>query len=78
MSLISPNFEVKSIIFSQFWPGSFFPKLLGKALWSRKTVCIIVLCCVVFQKIVMDWDKDDDNMVDRDEFVNDLTKESRE
>ena len=32
----------------------------------------------VFQKIVMDWDKDDDNMVDRDEFVNDLTKESRE
>ena len=23
MSLISPNFDVKSIIFSQFWPGSF-------------------------------------------------------
>ena len=48
-------------------------------------MCIIVwypvsLCCVmfVFQKIVMDWDKDDDNMVDREEFVNDLTKESRE
>ena len=48
VSLISPNFDVKSIIFSQFWPGAiyqfwpgafsqfwpgaFFPKLLGKAL----------------------------------------------
>ena len=29
MSLISPNFDVKSIIFSQFWP---FPKIAGKAL----------------------------------------------
>ena len=23
MSLISPNFDVKLIIFSQFWPGAF-------------------------------------------------------
>ena len=23
MPLISPNFDVKSIIFSQFWPGAF-------------------------------------------------------
>ena len=23
MSLISPNFDVKSIIFPQFWPGAF-------------------------------------------------------
>ena len=23
MLLISPNFDVKSIIFSQFWPGAF-------------------------------------------------------
>ena len=32
MSLISPNFDVKSIIFFQIWPGA-FPKLLEKALW---------------------------------------------
>ena len=30
MSLISPNFDVKSIIFSQFWPGS-FPKIAGNS-----------------------------------------------
>ena len=30
MSLISPNFDVKSIIFSQFWPGA-FPKIAGKS-----------------------------------------------
>ena len=28
--LISPNFDVKSIIFSQFWPGA-FPKTAGKS-----------------------------------------------
>ena len=32
MLLISPNFDVKSINLSQFWPGAFFPKLLKKAL----------------------------------------------
>ena len=30
MSLISPNFVVKSIIFSQFWPGA-FSKIAGKS-----------------------------------------------
>ena len=30
MSLISPKFDVKSIIFSQFWPGA-FPKIAGKS-----------------------------------------------
>ena len=30
MSLISPNFAVKSIIFSQLWPGA-FPKIAGKS-----------------------------------------------
>ena len=32
MLLISPNFDVKSIIFSQFWQRGLFPKLLEKAL----------------------------------------------
>ena len=32
MSLISPNFDVKSIFFSQFWLGAFALKLLEKAL----------------------------------------------
>ena len=30
MSLISPNFDVKLIIFSQFWPGP-FPKIAGNS-----------------------------------------------
>ena len=30
MSLISPNFDVKSIIFSQFWPGAFSQKCWEK------------------------------------------------
>ena len=30
MSLISPNFDVKSIFFSQFWPGAFSRKC-----WKR-------------------------------------------
>ena len=30
MPLISPNFDVKLIIFSQFWPG-FFSKIAGKS-----------------------------------------------
>ena len=30
MSSISPNFDVKSIIFSQFWPGDFSPNC-----WKR-------------------------------------------
>ena len=28
MLLISPNFDVKSIIFSQFWPGAFAAYLI--------------------------------------------------
>ena len=39
MLLISPNFAVKLIIFSQFWPGGLFPKLLEKAL--RKAILIL-------------------------------------
>ena len=35
MSLISPNFDVKSIIFSQFWPGAF-----SQNCWKRP--CIVV------------------------------------
>ena len=30
MLLISPNFDVKSIIFSQFWPGA-FSQIAGKS-----------------------------------------------
>ena len=30
ISLISPNFHVKSIIFSQFWPGAFFLQICWK------------------------------------------------
>ena len=32
MSLISPNFDVKFIIFSQFWPGAFSQNCWKKAL----------------------------------------------
>ena len=35
MSLISPNFDVKSIIFSQLWPGA-FPKIAGN---SPERIC---------------------------------------
>ena len=35
MSLISPNFDVKLIIFSQFWPGAF-----SQNCWKRP--CIVV------------------------------------
>ena len=31
MSLIFPSFDVKSIIFSRFWPGAFSPKIAGKS-----------------------------------------------
>ena len=52
VSLISPNFGVKSIIFSKFWPRAFsnhflqilakgiFPKLLVKALTDQECWCI--------------------------------------
>ena len=40
MSLISPNFDVKSIIFSQFWQGP-FSKIAGKG------PAILWLCCYV-------------------------------
>ena len=32
MSIIFHNFDIKSMIFSQFWPGALYPKLLDKAL----------------------------------------------
>ena len=32
-SLISPNLSVKSIIFSQFWPGAFFQNCWKKPCW---------------------------------------------
>ena len=35
LSFISPNFAVKSIIFSHFWPGA-FPKIVGKSPVSEK------------------------------------------
>ena len=35
LSLISPNFDFKSVFFTQFWPRGLFPKLLEKALHCK-------------------------------------------
>ena len=37
MSLISPNFDVKSIIFSQFWPEAF-----SKNCWKKPYMFVVV------------------------------------
>ena len=41
MSLISPNFDVKLIIFSQFWPGAF-----SQNCWKRP--CTVIYISVIF------------------------------
>ena len=63
MSLISPCFDVKSSIFSQFWPGAFCPKLLEKALddtnRSKHTKCkehhliIVFIVVVLHENLIM-------------------------
>ena len=57
MSLISPNFDVKSIIFSQFWPGAFSQIavvdkhgdcLMGHLLFATKIVNMLKTVCFSF------------------------------
>ena len=38
MSFISPNFDVKSTFFSQFWPGAFPPNCWKKP-WQSSIFC---------------------------------------
>ena len=44
MSLISPNFYVKSIIFSQFWPGAF-----SQNCWKKPWAIHVPVCLLFFQ-----------------------------